>query len=110
MQIGVELKQNIVNSLKTRLENESSFDLSVLSDVVSDAINEVKEARNYPSTYTEEQIANDLKRYEAKIKKIALYDYNKNGAEGQTSHSENSISRAYEDRNSYFSGILPLAR
>lgn len=110
MQVGTQLQQEIIASLSIRLEKEQSFNPSVLADVVKDAIEEVIEVRNYPSTYTQEQISEDLSKYKSKIKKIALYDYNKNGVEGQTSHSENSISRDYEDRNSYFSRILPLSR
>lgn len=35
-------------------------------------------------------------KYHGKQVEIALYLYNKRGAEGQTAHSENGISRSYE--------------
>lgn len=35
-------------------------------------------------------------KYDYKVCEIACYLYNKRGAEGQTAHSENGISRSYE--------------
>jgi hypothetical protein len=49
-------------------------------------------------------------RYETKQVEIAVYLYNKRGAEGQISHSENSISRTYESADvpeSLMKGITP---
>lgn len=49
-------------------------------------------------------------RYETKQIEIAVYLYNKQGAEGQTSHSENGISRLYENADvpeSLMRGIVP---
>lgn len=109
-EMNVNLQQEIIASLSARFENEPGYSLSVLTDIVIDAIEDVKQARNYPGEYTEQQIERDLYKYKGKIKNIALYDYNKDGVQGQKSHSENSVSRTYEDRNSYFSGILPLSR
>jgi hypothetical protein len=49
-------------------------------------------------------------RYATKQVEIAVYLYNKRGAEGQISHSENGISRAYESADvpeSLMKGITP---
>lgn len=49
-------------------------------------------------------------RYATKQVEIAVYLYNKQGAEGQISHSENGISRAYESADvpeSLMKGITP---
>ncbi len=49
-------------------------------------------------------------RYETKQVEIAVYLYNKRGAEGQISHSENGISRTYESADvpeSLMKGITP---
>lgn len=59
----------------------------------------------YNSTVTEVPA-----RYETKQVEIAVYLYNKRGAEGQTSHSENGISRTYESADvpeSLLRGIIP---
>jgi hypothetical protein len=49
-------------------------------------------------------------RYHTKQVEIAVYLYNKRGAEGQTSHSENGINRTYESADvpeSLMRGITP---
>ncbi|MGN0558371.1 MAG: phage head-tail connector protein [Acutalibacteraceae bacterium] len=49
-------------------------------------------------------------KYHAKQVEIACYMLNKRGAEGQTSHSENGISRSYESADvpkSLLDGIVP---
>lgn len=50
-------------------------------------------------------------RYVGKQLEIAVYLYNKRGAEGQTSHNENGISRTYESADvpeSLMRGITPF--
>lgn len=50
-------------------------------------------------------------RYESRQIEIAAYLYNKRGAEGETSHNENGISRSYENGsipNSMLSDIIPF--
>lgn len=49
--------------------------------------------RAYPYDDTVEEVP---KRYELLQCEIAVYLLNKRGAEGETSHSENGISRSYE--------------
>lgn len=49
-------------------------------------------------------------RYEGRVLEIAAYLLNKRGAEGQTSHSENGVSRSYESASipeSMLSDITP---
>lgn len=49
-------------------------------------------------------------RYEIKQVEIAVYLYNKRGAEGQIAHSENGIARSYETSDvpeSLMQGITP---
>lgn len=103
------LKEEIVQSLSDRLSKEPSFDISVIYDMVEDAIVEVKKARHYPSTYSEEKIILDLYDYKAQIKKLCLYDFNRDGADGQNIHSENNTYRGFEDRKKCFLGVLPIS-
>lgn len=52
------------------------------------------------------------KKYTLKQIQIAEYLYNKRGAEGQTAHGENGISRSYESASvpeSMLAGIVPFA-
>lgn len=51
------------------------------------------------------------KRYELKQLEIAGYLYNKQGAEGETSHNENGVSRSYESADvpeSMMRGVTPF--
>lgn len=63
--------------------------------------------RVYP--YSEEAEVPD--RYKPKQVEIAVYLYNKRGAEGQVSHDENDISRTYESADvpeSLMRGVTPF--
>lgn len=106
----VGLQEELLADLTLELEDSDNFQPKALLQKVINAIRDVKEARNYPDYYTERQIERDLQRHYSKIRRIALADYDKIGAEGETYHSEGDISRTYEDRNSLFNGILPLSR
>lgn len=108
--MAVGLQEELIADLTIELQKEPTFDSSVLTQKVVNAIREVKKERKYPSYYTENQISNDLYEFYSNIRNIALYDYNKIGSEGELSHSENGIARSYIDRKSLFSGVLPLSR
>lgn len=84
----------------------------LLSMLVDLTIEEFKRVRNYPSSYTEEQIVNDMKKHLNTIAIAVVEVFNKQGAEGQTSHGENGISRTYENAfisNSLFRNVVPFA-
>ena len=64
--------------------------------------------RLYPYDHSKETLP---ARYVGKQIEIAVYLYNKQGAEGQTVHSENGISRTYESADvpeSMLRGIVPF--
>jgi len=64
--------------------------------------------RLYPYDHSKETVP---ARYVGKQIEIAVYLYNKQGAEGQTAHSENGISRTYESADvpeSMLRGIAPF--
>ena len=68
-------------------------DAAVLSTYLSIAADKVCR-RAYPFDDTVTEVPD---RYEYKQIEIAAYLVNKRGAEGETAHSENGISRSYED-------------
>ena len=102
--------QSIITELTTELQNETDFNAAILALKVNNAYREVKQARNYPKSYTEEMITDDMMNYYSNVKAIAMYDYNKVGAEGQTQYSADGESIHYVDRNKMFAGIIPIAR
>lgn len=109
-QMVATMQSLLIADLKIELSKDSTFDESVLTIKVVNAIKEVKRERRYPSHYTDEMIEEDLDRYYSNIRAIALYDYNQIGVEGQQSHNEGGVSRTWVDRKSLFNGILPLSR
>lgn len=104
------LIEEIVADLTLELGSEETFNADALTQKVKSAIREVRNARKYPISYTDEQILADMGRYYSNIRNIALFDYNQRGAEFEISHNENSVSRTWNDRDKLFGGIIPLAR
>lgn len=105
-----DIETTLTEELEVELESEVDFSVDILRVKVRNAIREVIAARNYPESYSEERINNDLQKYISNIRSIALYDYTKIGAEGQSQYSADGESIHYLDRNKLFTGILPIAR
>lgn len=74
--------------LKTLIPTISDGDAAFLLETAKSAIN----ARRYPFGDIPEELE---RRYENLQIRIAVELFNKQGAEGEVSHSENGISRAY---------------
>lgn len=82
---------------------ESNIVLSTYLKIAGDKI--INKAYPYSTDITEVP-----KRYDILQCEIAAYLINKRGAEGQTSHSENGISRSYENADipvSMLSSVTP---
>lgn len=98
----------------SKLEKFKSL-LSISNDEENDLLNTLLSLseqkildRLYPYNSKIEDVPS---RYEYKQIEIAVYLYNKRGAEGQTAHSENGISRTYESADvpeSLMRGITPF--
>lgn len=74
--------------------------------MLSRAESVIKHKRNWPDDEAMETRWNELQI------QIALFLYNKQGAEGETEHVENGVSRYYENAdipNSLLNDITPLA-
>lgn len=95
----------ILEDLTTELGLIKETDKAVLTSKVKNAYREVKRTRNYQLYHTKDFIDNDMKNFYSNIRELALYDYNQEGAEGQTNHSENGTSRVWKDRKECFNGI-----
>ena len=104
-----DLQKEITAELTIELQDEVGFNADILANKVKNAIREVKLVRNYGATnYTDEQINEDIVKFYSVIMNLARYDYNMLGAEGQTSHSENGISRNYVSRESLLANVTPF--
>lgn len=105
------LEQEIFTDLSAELSiSDENFNETLLLSKIRNAMREVKRARNYPKSYTESQIKEDMYDYFSNIRNISLYDYNQIGADFEESHSENSVSRSWKDRDKLFCGICPFVR
>lgn len=80
-----------------------------IEEIIS-AIHDVNERRRF--TPTEKELYES--KYESIIIKLSIFNIAKYGAEGETSHSENGISRNYENADgsadSILKKVIPLAR
>ncbi len=83
-------KKDKISALKVMVGNE---DDEILSTYLMLAGKKIL-SRAYPYDDT---VSNVPYKYEALQLEIAAYLINKRGAEGQTAHSENGISRTYEN-------------
>ena len=82
----------------------------IIQQIVSKAVADCTRRRGYPSAYTEEMIAADIVQFESVAVDLSIYDYNKMGAEGESSHNENGTYRSYDTRQSVLRQILPLTK
>jgi len=94
--------------VKALLGITDSSEDAVLTVYLSLAASKIlRKAYPYDSTKTEVPL-----RYAQLQCEIAVYLYNKRGAEGQTYHSENGINRAYENADvpeSMLASVIPYA-
>lgn len=111
MTLGLE--QEVFADLSAELSvSDENFNETLLLSKVRSAIRAMKSARKYqnnPEFYTEEKIEKDLYNYFEKIQGLTLDRYNRIGADGESSHSENGTSRTYEDEKRWFSGVIPIS-
>lgn len=103
----------MIASLKRKVKSRGLEHLVTeddLLDEINDAIFAVNERRRFEATPENPFEA----KYESLIVKLALASITKYGAEGESSHSENGISRKYDNAGEYpealLSRIVPLAK
>lgn len=92
------------------LKADDSSQDSLLSLFYNQAERKVVKAR-YPYGFTDEQREKALTEYADNIEQIYIYLWNKQGAEGETSHNANGVSRTYENAgipNSFLVDIVPF--
>lgn len=113
----MDTEQKLFQSLKDYAgddyeESQDSFLLTLIEDATEEVLSRV-----YPNGFSTAEIkqkAHDsvMLNYESKIRRIAEYHYDKQGAEGEISHSENGKAVSYENSGtpeSYFRGIIPIS-
>lgn len=105
------IQKEVVLDLKHKIDGEGEkVDTNTLNIIVKSVIREIIQIREYPESWDEESIVADLGNYYSTIMKVAEYDFNMMGAEGELSHSENGVSRNYVDRNTYFKNVYKFVK
>ena len=95
-----------LEQLKSLLDISGTDEDALLLTLLSISAQKILD-RVYPYDSTITEVPN---RYAMKQVEIAVYLYNKRGAEGQTAHNENGINRTYESADvpeSLMRGITP---
>lgn len=103
-----ELVSEIYDDLKTELDISEETDLSILLVKVKNAYREVRRMRNYPDSYEEEMIVKNMEKYYSNIRRLALYDYNQIGVEGEISHNDNTGTRTWDSREKCLEGVVAI--
>lgn len=117
-QVKIRLKQFHIEEVEDESTGEKSDkvvfdnkeDNPVIEQLIKQAAEDVKAKRNYPDSYTDEMIAEDLKKHQSVIVNLAVYDHSQSGEEFMESFSENGVSRAWRDREKLFVGVFPFAK
>lgn len=104
------MEAEILNDVITYLGDEvKDTDSPVLFILMNRAIRKVC-AKRYPFGYTEEEKETAVGRHRDTVFAAAVYYWAKQGADGENSHSENGISRSYQDEDDLYSEIVPMVK
>ena len=116
-QVKIRLKQFHIETITN--EDDTTKDVVVfdnkeddlfIEQLIKQATEDVKARRNYPDSYTEEMITEDLKKFEGVIVNLVVYDHSQAGEEFMASFGENGVSRTWKDRDSLFVGVFPFVK
>ncbi len=89
---------------------DNKEDNPIIEQLINQATEDVKARRNYPESYTDEAIADDLKQFQSVIVNLAVYDHSQAGEAFMASYGENGISRTWKDRDSLLAGVFPFVK
>ena len=100
-QVKIRLKQFHIEEVEDETTGEKSdkvvFDEKecnpLIEQLLEQARKEIISRRNYPDTYTQDQIDSDVKNYENIMVNLAVYDRSQAGEAYMASFSENGVSR-----------------
>jgi FtsZ-interacting cell division protein YlmF len=116
-QVKIRLKQFHIETVTNDDETTSDVvvfdnkeDNPIIEQLINQATEDVKVRRNYPESYTDETIAEDLKQYQNVIVNLTVYDHSQAGEAFMASYGENGISRTWKDRDSLLVGVFPFAK
>lgn len=116
-QVKIRLKQFHIDTVTNDDETtsdvvvfDSKEDNPIIEQLIKQATEDVKARRNYPDSYTDEMITEDLKKFESVIVNIAVYDHSQAGENYMSALSEGGVSRTWKDRDKLFVGVFPFVK
>ena len=116
-QVKIRLKQFHIETVDNADGTQSDVvvfdqkeDNPLLEQLIKQVTNEVMNRRMYPSNYTQEQIDEDLKKFESTIVNAVVYDRSQAGESFMQSYSENGVSRTWKDRDRLFGEVYPFVK
>lgn len=116
-QVKIRLKQFYIDTVKNDDDTtsdvvvfDSKEDNPIIEQLIKQATEDVKARRNYPDSYTDEMITEDLKKFESVIVNLAVYDHSQAGEAFMSSYTENGVSRNWKEREDLFVGVYPFVR
>ena len=116
-QVKIRLKQFHIETVDNADGTQSDVvvfdqkeDNPLLEQLIKQVTNEVMNRRMYPETYTQEQIYEDMKKFESVIINAVVYDRSQAGESFMQSYSENGVSRTWKDRDRLFGEVYPFVK
>jgi len=116
-QVKIRLKQFHIDTVKNDDDTtsdvvvfDSKEDNPIIEQLIKQATEDVKARRNYPDSYIDEMITEDLKKFESVIVNLAVYDHSQAGEAFMSSYTENGVSRNWKEREDLFVGVYPFVR
>lgn len=109
-QVKIRLKQFHIDSKSSKVVFDHLEENPLLEQLISQAKADIVAKRMYPDSYTDEKIAEDLKRFESVIVNVVVYDHSQAGEDFMANYSENGVSRTWRDREDLFVGVFPFAK
>ena len=96
METMVELTEYVGKKAKEYLDENNIKVDKFPPSIVDFVIEYISQGCHFPSHFTEKNIVSDLSKGKNTLAMACVDVYSKAGAEGETSHSENGISRVYD--------------
>lgn len=99
---------SIYEQVKIRLGLDE--DSPLVAQLIEQATSDVIKRRSYPKSYSESEIADDLKQYESVIVNLAVYDYSQAGEAYMQSYNENGVNRNWIAREKLLDGVYAFVK
>lgn len=117
-QVKIRLHQYHIDTVKND-DSDTATNVVVFDDIednplieqlIEQSRQEIISLRNYPSSYTQEQIDNDVAKYENVIVNLTVYDHSQAGENYMASMNEGGVNRTWKNRNDLLAGVFPLVK